>query len=47
MQHYLLMMFCQFQIRETTLNSVYNDYVYYDIPVIAIEFRGPGHDARI
>ena len=29
----------------TTLNSVYNDYVYNDIPVIAIEFHGPGHDA--
>ena len=30
-----------------TLNSVYNDYVYNDIPVIAIEFHGPGHDASI
>ena len=25
-------------------NSVYNDYVYNDIPVIAIEFHGPGRD---
>ena len=32
---------------KTTLNSVYNDYVYNDIPVIAIEFHGPRHDASI
>ena len=32
----------------TTVNSVvYNDYVYNDIPVIAIEFHSPGHDARM
>ena len=31
----------------TSLNSVYNDYVYNDIPVIAIEFHGPGLDACI
>ena len=30
-----------------TLNSVYNEYVYNDIAVIAIEFHGPGHDASI
>ena len=30
-----------------TFNSVYNDYVYNDIPVIEIEFHGPGHDASI
>ena len=30
-----------------TLNSVYNDCVYNDIPVIPIEFHGPGHDANI
>ena len=30
-----------------TLNSAFNDYVYNDIPVIAIEFHGPGHDASI
>ena len=29
------------------LNSVYNDCVYNDIPVIVIEFHGPGHDASI
>ena len=29
------------------VNSVYNDYVYNDIPVIAIEFHGPGNDATI
>ena len=30
-----------------TLNSVYNDYVYNDTPVIAIEFHVPGHNASI
>ena len=33
--------------KQNTLNSVYNDYVYNDIPVIAIEFHGPGQDASI
>ena len=28
-------------------STPYNDYVYNDIPVIAIEFHGPGHDASI
>ena len=27
--------------QKTTLNFVYNDYVYNDIPVLAIEFHGP------
>ena len=31
----------------TTLTSVYNDCVYNYIPVIAIEFHGPAHDASI
>ena len=30
-----------------TLNSVYNDYVYNDIPLMATEFHGPGHNASI
>ena len=33
--------------KKVLLNSVYNDYVYNDIPVIAISFYGPGHDASI
>ena len=28
-------------------STVYNDYVYNNIPVIAIEFHGPGHYASI
>ena len=35
----------RFGITCYTLNSVYNDYVYNDIPVIAIEFHG--HDSSI
>ena len=33
--------------KNSTVNSVYNDYVYNDIPVIAIKFHGPGRDASI
>ena len=42
-----LHLFSETQFTSDTLNSVYNDYVYNDIPVIAIEFHGPGHDASI
>ena len=41
-----IMRVCYFNIVDT-LNSVCSDYVYNDIPVIAIEFHGPGHDASI
>ena len=44
---FVTILYLIYQIESTTLNSVYNDYVYNDTPVIAIEFHGPGHDVSI